>query len=69
MTWNDKISFVLDDELCIKRLRYLDEFTEQRQESDDEASIFYADFILLSNSLAMLVDAVIDVMKTEEQAQ
>lgn len=56
LTWRDKISFVLNDKLQIKRLVFLDILKEQSEgqsENDDER--FDLDFTLMSGELAELV--------------
>lgn len=56
MTWNDRISFVLDEELQIKRLAFLDILKEQAEgqaEAADEQ--FDIDFALMSGELAHLL--------------
>jgi len=58
MTWNDRISFVLTEQLQIKRLEFLDIIKEESTtlaESDDE--MFELDFTLMTGELAkMLTD-------------
>ena len=52
MTWSDKISFVLDDKLQVKRISFLDILTEQtdgKAENDDEQ--FDLDFVLMTGEL------------------
>lgn len=58
MTWNDRISFVLTEQLQIKRLEFLDIIKEESTtlaDTDDE--IFELDFTLMTGELAkMLTD-------------
>lgn len=58
MTWNDRISFVLTEQLQIKRLEFLEIIKEESTtlaESDDEK--FELDFTLMTGELAkMLAD-------------
>ncbi len=58
MTWNDRISFVLTENLQIKRLEFLDIIKEESTtlaENDDE--MFELDFTLMTGELAkMLTD-------------
>ena len=64
LTWRDKISFVLTDQLHIKRITFLDilksEFAaDAEDESDNEAEQFDADFALMTGELSrMLADLV-----------
>lgn len=56
LTWRDKISFVLNDKLQIKRLVFLDILKEQSEgqsENDDER--FDLDFTLMTGELAELI--------------
>ena len=56
LTWRDKISFVLNDKLQIKRLVFLDILKEQSEgqsENDDER--FDLDFTLMTCELAELI--------------
>ena len=56
LTWNDRISFVLTEELQIRRLVFLDIL---RRESDadagDEAERFDIDFALMTGELALMI--------------
>jgi recombination associated protein RdgC len=57
MTWGDKISFVLDDKLQLKRLSFLDilkESTDGQAENEEER--FELDFALMTGELALLLD-------------
>jgi len=57
MTWNDKISFVLNEKLAIKRLAFLDilkEAADGQAENEDER--FDLDFTLMAGEVARLLD-------------
>lgn len=58
MTWNDRISFVLTEQLQIKRLEFLDIIKEESTMlADSEDELFYLDFTLMTGELAkMLTD-------------
>ena len=58
MTWNDRISFVLTEQLQIKRLEFLDIIKEKSTTlADSEDEKFYLDFTLMTGELAkMLAD-------------
>ena len=58
MTWNDRISFVLTEQLQIKRLEFLDIIKEESTSLADNADeIFELDFTLMTGELAkMLID-------------
>ncbi|HEY0841933.1 recombination-associated protein RdgC [Methylotenera sp.] len=58
MTWNDRISFVLTEQMQIKRLEFLDIIKEDSTTlAEDADEIFALDFTLMTGELAkMLVD-------------
>lgn len=57
MTWNDRISFILDEKLRIKRLSFLDILKEENDGlADNEAERFDLDFTLMAGELARLFD-------------
>ena len=58
MTWNDRISFVLTEQLQIKRLEFLDIIKEESATLADNADeIFDLDFTLMTGQLSkMLTD-------------
>ena len=56
LTWRDKVSFVLNDKLQIKRLVFLDILKEQSEgQSENDAERFDLDFTLMTGELAELV--------------
>lgn len=57
LTWNDKISFVLTDNLDIKKLAPLDVIKDgQEAQADNEAELFEADFTLMTGEIANMLD-------------
>lgn len=69
MTWGDKVSFVLDDKLVIKRLSFLDilkEETDGQAENEDER--FDLDFALMSGELAHLLSDLLAALGGEQEA-
>jgi recombination associated protein RdgC len=68
MTWNDRISFVLDDKLQLKRLAFLDilkESTEGQAENEEER--FDLDFALMTGELARLIDDLLAALGGERR--
>ena len=66
MTWNDKISFVLNESLQIKRLAFLDILKEEADgmaENEDER--FDLDFTLMTGELARLFDELVAALGGE----
>lgn len=69
MTWNDRISFVLTEDLQIKRLAFLDilkEESEGQAETDEER--FEIDFALMAGELAKLLEALLEALGGEMPA-
>ena len=69
MTWNDRISFVLTEDMQIKRLAFLDilkEESEGQAETDEER--FDIDFALMTGELAKLLEALVDALGGEMPA-
>jgi recombination associated protein RdgC len=67
VNWNDRLGFVLDDALGIKRLRFLDAVQEQAAdiEAADEAERFDADFALMSLELAAFLPRLLELFGGE----
>lgn len=55
LTWNDRISFVLTEQLHIKKLSFLDIIKEESAAvADDEAELLALDFTLMAGELSKL---------------
>ncbi|MFA6015053.1 MAG: recombination-associated protein RdgC [Gallionellaceae bacterium] len=66
MTWNDRISFVLNEHLQIKRLEFLDIIKEESSKiADNEDEMFELDFTLMTGELAKLLTALTDALGGE----
>lgn len=66
MTWNDRISFILNDVLQIKRLAFLDILKEQSEGQGDNADErFDIDFTLMTGEVARLLDDLVDALGGE----
>lgn len=56
LTWSDRISFVLDDKLQIRRLSFLDIIKEENAvEAESERERFDLDFVLMAGELAKML--------------
>jgi recombination associated protein RdgC len=56
MTWNDRISFVLNEHLQIKRLDFLDIIKEESSKvADNEDEMFELDFVLMTGELSEMI--------------
>jgi recombination associated protein RdgC len=62
MTWNDKISFVLDERLIIKKISPLDILKDESDGSRDEEERFEADFTLMTGELNLLMNSIIEAL-------
>jgi recombination associated protein RdgC len=62
MNWSERLSFILDKNLSIKRLRFLDLVQDQLKDMDieDEASRFDADFAIMSEELGNFLPKMLD---------
>lgn len=69
LTWDERMSFVLDDEFAIKRLRFLDIVQEQAEEIDaeDPAAQFDADFAIMSMEINKLLPRLFEVFGGENK--
>lgn len=63
MSWNDTISFELDDSLAIKRLKFSSELREQNDDlvSETEEDRNDADFVLMTGTLTNFIGDLISV--------
>jgi len=66
--WNDSLSFVLNENVEIKRLRFSDTLVEQVEQDgvNDEAAEFDARFTLLGLELSQFLPALCDVLGGHE---
>ncbi len=57
LNWRDRLTFVLDENFAIKRVRFLDVIQEQVNdvESDDDAQRFDVDFSIMTLELALFI--------------
>lgn len=68
LAWQDKLSFVLDEKLIIKRLRFDDLLQEEAEQDggDDTASQFDADFVLMMRTLQEFMPQLFQALGGEE---
>lgn len=68
--WQDRVSFILSDDLILKSLKYQDEITAQAKEMEPETrdQEFDADFLIMSETLTQLVNELLEVFikKTDD---
>jgi recombination associated protein RdgC len=70
LTWSDRLSFVIDEHLSVKRLRFLDLIQEQVQDTDtsDAAELFDAEFSIMSLELANFLPRLLELFGGENQS-
>ncbi|AVG17055.1 recombination-associated protein RdgC [Chromobacterium vaccinii] len=70
LIWNEKVRFQLTDTLQLKRIQFLDVLQDEAsQAGDDRESLFEATFILMSEELAELVEALVAELGGLEENQ
>lgn len=71
LAWEDKLSFMLDDKLAIKRLRFEDLLQSQAEQDggDDAASQFDASFTLMMLTLQDFIPQLLEALGGEEISQ
>ena len=67
LIWSERVAFVLDEALVIRRLRFLDVVRETLRESgtDSPEAIFDAEFALMTGELALLLPRLLEVFGGE----
>lgn len=70
VTWDDNLSFVLDEELGIRRLKFGDTLQEKLDDvdADDAAARFDAAFSLMTLELARLVPGLLEALGGEDRS-
>ena len=66
LTWADRISFVLQENLQLKRIAPLDLLKEQAGEQEQDDS-FDTDFVIMSGELRKMIPAVLDMLGGEAE--
>lgn len=68
LTWNDRISLVLTEQLQVKRLAFLDMLKEDAERQSENADdLFAANFSLMSGELAQLLAHLVEVLGGEAE--
>jgi len=68
MTWNDRISFVLNEHLQIKRINFLEIIKDESAKvADNEEEMFELDFTLMTGELAKMLTALTEALGGEEK--
>ena len=68
MAWEDKLSFVLDDKMAIKRIRFEDLLQEQAEQDggDDAAGVAVASLAIMGGTFAEFVPALLEALGGED---
>src|SRR5471032_903703 len=69
MTWNDKISFVLDESLAIKSVKPLDVIKETDATTKNDEERFDSDFMLMTGELAKMLGDVVEALGGEADVE
>jgi recombination associated protein RdgC len=67
LIWNERIAFVLDEALVVRRLRFLDVVKETLRDSrtDSPEAVFDAEFALMTGELALLLPRLLELFGGE----
>jgi recombination associated protein RdgC len=70
LNWKDRLSFVLDENLGVKRLKFLELVQEQRNETSPatEEERFDVDFIIMTAELSEFLNELLDAFGGENRA-
>ena len=68
MTWNDKISFVLTEQLAIKGIKPLDVIKENEASTRNDEERFDGDMMLMTGELAKMLADVVEALGGEAKA-
>lgn len=68
MTWDSKISFVLDEALTVKQVKALDVLPEKDAPARNDSERFDSDFALMTGELSMLLDDLVGALGGEAKA-
>ncbi|MEM8660911.1 MAG: recombination-associated protein RdgC [Pseudomonadota bacterium] len=69
LNWDERISLVLAEDLCLRRLKFADELMKENEDipEDDVAARIDADFALMADAVSTLQDKVIALFGGEAQ--
>jgi recombination associated protein RdgC len=71
LTWDDRVSFVLTEDMHVKRLAFLDvlkEASEQQAGDGDASALFEADFAIMAGEFSRFLPALIEALGGEAEA-
>lgn len=63
LVWNEQIRFVLNDDLSLSRIQYLDMLQEEAaNEGDDLESLMTATQIIMTQNLSLLIHELVEYL-------
>lgn len=70
LTWDDNVSFVLDEELTLRRLKFGETLQEKLDDidADDAAAKFDASFTLMTLELAQMIPSLLEALGGEDRS-
>jgi len=70
VSWADRLSFIIDENLAVKRLKFLDLIQDQVSDvdTDSEAAQFDVDFAIMSLELANFLPRLLEIFGDENKA-
>jgi len=68
LTWNDRIAFMLDEQLRLKRLAFLDILKEESEQAENAEEAFDLDFMLMTGEVAKLLADLVAALGGEKAA-
>ncbi|MDP2560925.1 recombination-associated protein RdgC [Psychrobium sp. 1_MG-2023] len=71
LQYAESLTFILSEDLTVKRVKFTDVVTEQQEDQDkeDKAACFDADFAIMTGEFEQFIPALFEVLGGEEQAQ
>ncbi len=66
LNWQDRLSFVLDENLAIKRLKFLDLIQDKLEEIEEDESYFNASFAIMTAEITKLISDLDAIFRPEE---
>ncbi|ATX79611.1 recombination associated protein RdgC [Mariprofundus aestuarium] len=66
MNWQERLSFVLHEDLSVHRMRFDSAVLDEADGGDDEASRFDADFVIMTSELTEFIPALLAALNSNE---
>mgnify|MGYP003482312649 FL=1 len=68
LVWNERIAFMLQQNLYLKRVRFLDVYKDDNAQGENPQEQFDIDFALMTGELSQLLEEVMSALGGEERA-